>query len=133
MPENYNNFQEKFNLSDETLEGAYNIAYNLYKNEKYKDAQNLFYVLTMLNPLKKKFLMGFAAASQLHGDYEKALEAYAMAGIMDGDDPYPHFYAAECYSALNNSQEMLKALQAAEERNIDANLKHKIPLLKETL
>ena len=131
MPENCNTFGEKFDLSNSDLEGSYNLAYALYQNGKYKDSQSLFTLLTLLNPLEKKFLMGFGAASQMIADYERALEAYARVVIIDVDDPHPHFHAAECYFALNNKEEALKALLDAEKRSSkDKELLNKIEILR---
>jgi type III secretion system low calcium response chaperone LcrH/SycD len=125
-------FQKKFNLSERDLEAAYSLAYEMYNNGKFQDAQYTFTLLVMLNPLDKRFLMGFGAASQFAGDYEKALEGYARAAIIDGTDPYPHFHAAECYVALGNREETLRALVDAENRaHTDQELKDKIEALRQ--
>ena len=105
--------QRKSSFSKQSLEGLYFFAYHFYINGKYKEAVTIFHLLTNSDPCNHKFCMGYAASLQLSGQYEKALDVYSMAIVVDSRNPYPHFYAAECYVALGNYKEALKACLTA--------------------
>jgi Flp pilus assembly protein TadD len=59
-----------------------------------------FRLLMMLNPWDRRFPMALGAAHQMVGKFEKALESYMAAIMLDMMDPIAMFHAAECMVAL---------------------------------
>lgn len=105
--------EEAFEINPEQMESFYRDAYTYYEKGYYEQALFCFRYLALFNTLEKKYWMGLAACQQLLADYEKALKGYAIAHLLDSQDPYPHFYAYECYKALNDTPQSLIALKAA--------------------
>lgn len=108
--------QQAFGVEDQEMEELYNEAYAYYQRDQYSESLTLFRWLTLLNAYQKKYWMGFAANQLILNSYEKALQAYAVAALLDYRDPYPHYYAYESYLRLNNREEGEKALQLAYHR-----------------
>jgi type III secretion system low calcium response chaperone LcrH/SycD len=108
--------QQAFGITDYEMEKLYEEAFEYYEIDSYNEALTLFRWLLLFNSYEAKYWMGFAAASQLLGHYEKALHAYAVAYLLDVDNPYPHFHAYECYMLLKNKEEADKALLLAYQR-----------------
>jgi type III secretion system low calcium response chaperone LcrH/SycD len=110
--------QDAFDLSDYELEEVYNESYLLYQEDRYLESSTGFRWLVLFNPYEPKYWMGLAASLQLLEKYEKALHAYALFALLESDNPYPHFHAYECYSALHNVEEGRKALVLAHRRAV---------------
>jgi len=92
--------KQMLNIGDDTIEGLYAQAYNLYNAGKYQDASYLFLVLMMLDPNQPKHLLGSAACLHRMGKYEKAGQIYILCSSIDPSNPLPHFHAADCYIKL---------------------------------
>lgn len=101
-------------FSKETVSGLYAIAYNFYEIGKYQDAVQFFRILTALDTQSRKNWMGLGASLQMLKEFEKAIEAYTVATLLDDEDPYVHMHAADCFFALNNMKKAIIALEAAE-------------------
>ncbi|MBS4169030.1 SycD/LcrH family type III secretion system chaperone [Parachlamydia sp. AcF125] len=102
-------------LSTEVLSCLYASAYEFYTHGKYETAQHFFQMLTVLEPHSKKNWMGLGATLQVQKNYQLALEAYSFAALLDLNDPYISFHAAECFFFLDQIQHGFDALTAAEE------------------
>lgn len=117
------------------LNTFYAFAYRFYREGKYQEATDFFRFLTLIRPYEKRGWMGLGAAEQMSKNYHRALSAYAFLCVLDDQDPYPHFHAAECYLALNDVIEGLLALNAAGAACDDSpehlDLKKKIALMRE--
>jgi type III secretion system low calcium response chaperone LcrH/SycD len=111
------NLQKAFGISDLEMESMYREGYMLYQKGDFVKSLAAFEAMVILDPLKKKFWLGFGASNQLLKKFDKALSAYAMAAILDTKDPYPHFHAYECYMGLKDEDEAKKALQNALEKS----------------
>lgn len=94
-------------------EAFYAHAFALYQAGKMEDASEVFQVLCTRYPLEKRFWFGLAASCQESAHYEKALHAWAMSALLDPDNPYPHFHAAECSTSLQQKEDALFALEEA--------------------
>jgi type III secretion system low calcium response chaperone LcrH/SycD len=112
---NKNELNERPVLSEEILSCLYGSAYAFYMHGKYETAHHYFQLLTAVDPHSKKNWMGLGATFQVQKNYTLALEAYSFAALLDIDDPYISFYAAECFFFLNQIQKGFEALDAAEE------------------
>jgi len=106
--------QEVKGFSDEQMEAIYSVAYNLYHAGKYADAVQVFSWLGIFNPFVSKYWVGLGASLQMVKDFEKALNAYAVAAITSTpEDPVPHIHAGECYLGMGNVEEAMKAFRMA--------------------
>lgn len=110
--------QVAFAVSSYEMEEIYTEAYAYYQDDNYLESSTAFRWLVLLNPFTAKYWMGLAASLQLLEKYEKALHAYAVAALLDSDNPYPHFHAFECYAALKNKEDAEKALELSYKRTI---------------
>jgi type III secretion system low calcium response chaperone LcrH/SycD len=115
-------------------EVLYSEAFCLYENGKYDEAIKAFTHLAINNMRSFKSWMGLGASYQMVRNYKDALGAYAMAGYLNPTNPYIHFHAAECFFAINDREEGMLALKAAEEaikdKSLHEELIEKMSLLK---
>lgn len=86
--------------SQEAQEAAYTVAYRLYKQAKYEPAEHLFVFLMLNDHMDRRYYLGYAACSQMRGEYERALRYYSMAHLFDKADPRPPMHMSECCMAL---------------------------------
>ncbi len=105
-------FKDAHGLSNEEMEAIYSVGYNLYQSGKYKDALNIFKFLCFFDHLEKKYWMGLGAVHQMMGNYERAVESYSYATLLDIEDPRPALHAADCYLILGNKEAAESALNA---------------------
>jgi len=126
--------REAANTPPIDVEAYYSKAYAEYQANLTHEAAETFSVLCARKPLESRFWVGLGASLQACTQYEKALYAWAMAAILDPENPFPHFHAAECCDSLNQSTDALKALAEAKKRVKDPShrLYKPIRLLEET-
>lgn len=118
-------------MTEVDLEPFYAYAYAQYGGGNLTEAADLFRLLCTRRPLEARFWFGLGATLQETGSYGDALHAWAMAALLRGEDPYPHFHAAECYLSLNERTEAIKALaEAAIRAQNEHPLSGKISVLK---
>lgn len=101
-------------IPDVSIEELYAEAYELYQRGGAMGAIRAFGLLIHIDPFSQVFWMGLASSRQLNAEHEKALQAFAIASLLDDQDPAPHYHAAQNYMALNNEEDALKALDLAE-------------------
>ena len=116
----------------------YGAAYSLYEQGDYSAAIPLFTELLLSHPFCIHYWKGLASAEQMNKNYTAALHAWCLVVLLDNQNPKPHFHAAECYLSLNQTEDALKALDAAEkhlnlESSEDHHLKTQIDLLKASM
>lgn len=118
-------------ISDESIEALYAIAYELYRNGKYVDAEKCFLLMTLCKPAERKYWMGLGASYEMMHNYPKAIEAYGIAAILDPLDPMVHWHAANCFYSQGDETKALAvlktAIEVANESEEHANL---VPSLK---
>ena len=119
-------------MSVQEAENFYELGFSLYQSGSFEKAAEVFRVLSAQKPLVSKHWFGLASSLQESKNYEKALSAWAMAAILDEENPYPHFHAAECAFSLNQPKDARAALNAAALR-VKENLvlQDRIDLLKQ--
>ena len=108
--------KDMLGLSDAMIEGIYGQAYRLYNTGKYKDACQLFRLLIMLNSTEPKYAMGLAACFHMLKEYKNAVSSYAMCGVIDPQNPIPHYHASDCYIHLKDPVSAIIALEMAIKR-----------------
>lgn len=106
--------QDACDLSEASIDKLYEQAYDFYTSNQGQQAVRYFGMLITINPFQQKFWMGLGASQQLEKQPQKALQAYALAALLDDRDPSPHYHAAQCYLAMGNKQDAVKALELAE-------------------
>src|SRR5262245_31055472 len=94
-------------LSGESIEALYHIAYTQYKQGKYEDAVGVFRFLTLNDTRSRKHWMGLGASLQMQKKYNEAIEAYELAAALDPTDPHVHIYASDCCFAQKMTKEGL--------------------------
>ena len=120
-------------IAEQKQELLYATAYALYETGDYAGATDVFTTLCLKSPFSEVYWRGLASSRQMQKEYEAALPAWALVALLCEKDPLPHFHAAECYLSLQNREEALKALKAAEglltTSQEHARLKEKIQIL----
>lgn len=93
----------------------YTLGYHLYNDQNYEQAAHFFRFLATWSPTEKKYLKSLGAALQMQNRYEEALRCYVGAQLLQTQqsDPYLYVYAADCYFAMGQVKQGLKALEGA--------------------
>ncbi|MCB1112444.1 MAG: SycD/LcrH family type III secretion system chaperone [Chlamydiales bacterium] len=102
-------------LSQESKDALYAVAYSHYQSGKYKEAVVFFQLLTGVDTLNASYWKGLAATFQMMKDFERAVEAYSIVAIFDEKevDPMPHYHAAQCLHSLGQLERGMQALKSA--------------------
>jgi type III secretion system low calcium response chaperone LcrH/SycD len=103
-------------FTQEDVSLLYSLGVNLYDRGDYSDAKIVFQRLVLAQPHEKRFWIALGAALQMMQCYEEALPPWAMASLIQDQDPLPHFHAAECLFAVSKHEEAHKALSDAKQR-----------------
>lgn len=109
--------KEAFNISDEKIEAIYANAYRLYNSGKYEEAGYLFRLLMLVEPTESKHAIGLGACLHLLKEYENAAQTYILAGIMDPENPVPHYHASDCYLQMRDKASAILMLDMAVKRS----------------
>lgn len=105
--------QELLGFSEETFEHGYQSGLRQYMADHYQAASDIFFTLSILCPLKSNVWLAYGLAEKQLIHYAKALEAFAMAAIVDNTSAIPFIYTAECYLAMHEPQLAKVTLQHA--------------------
>jgi type III secretion system low calcium response chaperone LcrH/SycD len=108
--------KDALGLSDAMVEGIYGQAFRLYNTGKYRDASQLFRLLIMLNSTESKYAMGLAACFHMLKEYKNAVSTYAICGVIDPENPIPHYHASDCYIQMGDPASAVIALEMAIKR-----------------
>lgn len=95
-------FQELLGISDQTLEHFYQAGMRHYAAAHYADAGTIFFTLSVLSPFRFNIWQALGLSEEKLLKHEKALEAFAMATIMDPSSPIPHMHSGACYLAIHD-------------------------------
>ena len=100
-------------ISPDEIEALYVLGANYYSQKNFAKAEEIFSYALPFDFFHLKLIMGLAATRKMLGKYEDGLKAYALAGLLDMENPEPSFYAAECFFALGQVPQCREALDAA--------------------
>ena len=100
-------------VTDDEMEALYAVALQEFDAGKFEDAENRFLLLCRLDHYSGRFWLGLGATRQMMKRYQDAINAYALAGVHDGENPVPGLRAAECYLALGDLENALSGAKAA--------------------
>lgn len=106
-------FQEIIGYSEETMAKFYYAARQLLDACQYKEASDAFLFLTTLDPFSPTYWLGMGLCEQFDEDYQSALVAYGMSILSEKEDPYPYYYSAACYHAMNDIINAERSLELA--------------------
>lgn len=121
-------------MKEEEVEQFYAYGFAQYGAGNWHEATDVFRVLCTRRPLESKFWFALGATLQEAGSYKEALNSWAMAAMLNANDPYPHFHAAECCLSLNMANDAAKALLETQMRikdELEHPLKEKVSLLRQ--
>ncbi len=114
-------------IKNETLESIYAIAYQYYMIQDYTNAQILFQTLCAYKHNEEKYWLGLAGCRQALKEYQKAIDAYSMAGMASSlQNPIPFFYAAQCFLKMDNKENAIISLKALQTMGNDQNEEHRL-------
>jgi type III secretion system low calcium response chaperone LcrH/SycD len=105
-------FKDLKGITDEELEAVYSVAYNLFTNRRYEEAEDAFKLLCFLDHLSKKFWLGLGACRRAREDYQGAIDAFGLAGVLDLHDARAPLQSAECHILLGNKAAAASAYNA---------------------
>jgi type III secretion system low calcium response chaperone LcrH/SycD len=108
--------KDALGLTDAMVEGVYGQAYRLYNTGKYKEAIQIFRLLVMINSTEPKYAMGLAACFHMAKDYKTAVNAYAIVGVVDPDNPISFYHASDCFIQMGDPTSALISLDMAIKR-----------------
>lgn len=108
--------EEIMGLSESTIEYFYAVGMRLYAQKQFQKANDVFYILTLLNTYRHNVWLAWGLSQQHEGHLELALNAYAMAAITDVDSPSPYIHSAECCLAMLDRDEALRYLDIAKSK-----------------
>lgn len=117
-------------LSEADLHKA---AFVLYEQREYAQSAQIFTQLVLQDPFSTDYWRGLASAHQMCRTYDKALQAWSLAALLDPADASCPFHAAECLMAQGEFDEALKALAEALRLRPESVLEQKIIKLKALL
>lgn len=100
--------------SEEEIEAMYQVAYNLYQQQKHQDAKAVFHFLSMYEHTDARFWLGLGGCCQRLNEFEGAIAAYSCAALADATNPIYPFHACECYLAMKDWETAKKAIESIE-------------------
>jgi type III secretion system low calcium response chaperone LcrH/SycD len=106
-------FADFAGFDEKALEPAYALAFNLINQNQYYEAEKLLVWLCGIDHYQTKYFIGLGICRQQMGRHEKAVQAYAVAGMLDVNNPVPALRAAECYLAMGMLEEARSGCKAA--------------------
>ena len=93
----------------------YTIGYNLSLENKHEDALCLFQMLTTLNPLVSDYFIAQGLSERSLQQNNEALQSFAMAAIMNPNQPISRYNSAELYLELHQVKDAKLELEVLEE------------------
>ena len=86
------------------MEGVYAYAHRFYVNGQLDEAETFFRFLCLYDFYNGEYALGLAAVHQLKGQYEKAIDLYAIAFTLLDADYRPMLHVGQCQLALGKPQ-----------------------------
>ncbi|RXV65960.1 CesD/SycD/LcrH family type III secretion system chaperone [Burkholderia stabilis] len=95
------------------LEHIYERGYDAWNSGDRDSATLDFGLLTLLQPLDRRFHFAFACGLQSQGEFSHALTFFNYAISMQADDPFAAFHIGECLLGLGEFDAARDAFEAA--------------------
>lgn len=127
------------NLTPESMEVFYMVAYNQYNAGQYEESSKVFQLLAALDHFDKRYWMGLGSSRAMEGNHKDAIKAFGYLGFLDVTDPVPSFHCARSFIATGKIKEAEAALRAtiansegkAEHAEIKQQAEHTLELLQQ--
>lgn len=116
-------WKELLHIKDSTFEMLYKGAISIFDTGKYEEAEEAFFILSLLDSNKYLFWIGLGHSAFHANHHDVALKAYMAASMADSSSIWPHICAANCFEVKNDLNHALMALEEAQE--INKNSPHK--------
>jgi len=127
-------------FSAETSEALYKGAKYLFDQERFVEAEAAFCFITTFDATNYASWLGLGHANFHCENFNKAIQAYALAHWCDRESVWPHMYAANTFEVLHDYKRALVALELAfktvenapqKDRYMQEALKQRLALVKE--
>ncbi|WP_035253247.1 SycD/LcrH family type III secretion system chaperone [Desulfatiglans anilini] len=123
-------------IEESVLETIYALAYSLYAQARYPDAQKIFALLVLMSPHVYKYWFGLASCNQMAGHPGLATAAFLFATHAEPGKPDAHLHLGLCLLELGDRDAARESIRTAADlaRN-DKNglLKQRAALILQTL
>jgi secretion system chaperone SscA len=106
-------FRDFTQLTPQSMEVIYMVAFNQYNGGRYDEAEKVFRLLSTLNHFEPKYWMGLGASREMQKKYAEALKAYSFLTVLDMRNPVPAFHGAKCFLAMGKTEEAIAGFRAA--------------------
>lgn len=108
--------QEIVQFTNEESLTFYQVGLEMYNLKAYREACNIFLLLTQLNGKIAAFWSALGSAEEKCGELQEALMVYLLAAELETTTLAPFLHAAKCLIAMHRFEDAQKVLQRALER-----------------
>lgn len=74
-------------FTNDELEYIYTIGHAYYKQSQFEKARDFFSFLRIYSPVNLRYLKALAAAQQMCGQLQDAIDTYSFLIVLNGNDP----------------------------------------------
>jgi type III secretion system low calcium response chaperone LcrH/SycD len=91
-------------FTDAELGSVHAIAYNLYTQGRFAEAERYFGFLSFYRPLDCRYLVSIGSCRQMQKNFSGAIESYSLATLLEPENPEPSLHVAECLLGLGEAE-----------------------------
>ena len=124
-------YYQELQISVSSYESFYDIACQLFEEDKTEDAQCVFQFLGSLNFYCYEVWISLGLCHQRLDETEDALNSFVIAAGLVEDNPLSYLYIVECLLSLQKYKEASASLEKAEELLTDENRDSFMPIIEE--
>jgi len=110
--QNGRTFQDFTNLTPQSMEVIYMVAFNQFNAGKYDEAEKIFQLLSVLNHFDARYWTGLGASREMQKKYDDAIKAYTYLTILDLENPTPALLMGKCYLGAGRREDAESAFHA---------------------
>lgn len=115
---------EANNITPESLEVIYSMAFNQYQNNHFEEAARGFQYLCFYDHWNSRNFLCLGACQQMMRLFGQAIHTYFYAARLAPENPLPLAYIGDCYLALNKSDKAITAYKTAIEHASKHQFEH---------
>jgi type III secretion system low calcium response chaperone LcrH/SycD len=105
-------FQDFTNLTPQSMEVIYMVAYTQFNAGKYDEAEKVFQLLSVMNHFDPRFWTGLGASREMQKKFDEAIKAYTYLTILDLENPTPALLMGKCYLGAGRREDAESAFHA---------------------
>lgn len=109
-------------IDDGLMEGVYAYAHRFYTNGQLDEAETFFRFLCLYDFYNGEYALGYAAVHQMKGNFQKAIDMYAVAFTFLRNDYRPILHAGQCQLSLGKPEMAKGCFEVVVESSKDAAL-----------